>query len=164
MGAAGREPGELYRGARLAAALEWAARHEDDLDALEREFLDAGRAAAERETEAQRRANRRLRALVAGFAVLLAVALGAGVIALHQRGERARAALTADADRLGADALNEDRLDRALLLARHGVALDDSAITRSNLLAVLLRDPAVLGEVDTGWRHVRRGAEPRRTS
>ena len=79
------------------------------------------------------------------------LALGAGVIALHQRGEAQRAALAADADRLGADALNEDRLDRALLLARHGVALDDSAVTRSNLLAVLLRNPAVLGEVDTGW-------------
>ena len=63
----------------------------------------------------------------------------------------ARAALAADAERLGADALNEDRLDQALLLARHGVALDDSAVTRSNLLAVLLRNPAVLGEVDTGW-------------
>ncbi|MDA0166356.1 winged helix-turn-helix domain-containing protein [Solirubrobacter ginsenosidimutans] len=149
---AGREPGELYRGARLAAALEWAAVHRGDLNPLEREFLEAGLAAAERETEAQRRANRRLRSLLAGLAVLLVVALGAGVVALHQRGQARHSAVVADANRLGADAVNEDRLDRAVLLARHGVALDDSPTTRSNLLSVLLRNPAVLGEVDTGWR------------
>jgi len=36
---------------------------------------------------------------------------------------------------------DEDELDRALLLARTGVALDDSVATRGNLLAALLRVP-----------------------
>ncbi len=52
-----RDPGELYRGARLAQALEWAAAHADDLNALEREFLRAAQDAAkweESEREAQR--------------------------------------------------------------------------------------------------------------
>ena len=34
--AGGRDPGELYRGARLAAALDWAAEHEPELNAIER--------------------------------------------------------------------------------------------------------------------------------
>ena len=52
-----RDPGELYRGARLAQAVEWAEAHPDDLNALEREFLQASQAQAEREAverEAQR--------------------------------------------------------------------------------------------------------------
>jgi len=42
--AGGREPSDLYRGARLAAALEWRATHEDRLRLVEREFLDDSRA------------------------------------------------------------------------------------------------------------------------
>ena len=46
---------------------------------------------------------------------------------------------------LGAQALVEDDLDRSLLLARQGVALDDSLQTRGNLLAALLKSPAAIG-------------------
>jgi WD40 repeat protein/class 3 adenylate cyclase/energy-coupling factor transporter ATP-binding protein EcfA2 len=52
-----REPGELYRGARLAAASEWEEQHADLLNPLEREFLEASQELAqrrEREREAQR--------------------------------------------------------------------------------------------------------------
>lgn len=52
-----REPGMLYRGARLAQTREWAALHEEDINALEREFLAASVAFAEKEAterEAQR--------------------------------------------------------------------------------------------------------------
>jgi WD40 repeat protein/transcriptional regulator with XRE-family HTH domain len=57
--AAGREPDMLFRGARLAQAREWAAAHADDLNVLEKEFLDASvtsgeREAAEREAQYQR--------------------------------------------------------------------------------------------------------------
>jgi WD40 repeat protein len=45
----GRDPAELYRGARLAQALEWAQDHPDELNAREREFLEASKALAERE-------------------------------------------------------------------------------------------------------------------
>ena len=34
-----RDPGELYRGARLASALDWAAQHDDRLNAVERDFI-----------------------------------------------------------------------------------------------------------------------------
>jgi WD40 repeat protein/DNA-binding SARP family transcriptional activator len=52
-----REPGELYRGARLAMASEWAAEHADELNPLEREFLEASQELARRE-EAEREAQR----------------------------------------------------------------------------------------------------------
>jgi WD40 repeat protein len=86
--ARGRESGDLYRGARLAAALEWAAEHPVELNAAERSFLDASRQASEREVERQRRMNRRLRALLAGAAALLVVAVAAGGLAAVQ-GQRA---------------------------------------------------------------------------
>ena len=47
--ASGREPAELYRGARLASALEWASDHEPELNELERAFLEESRAASERD-------------------------------------------------------------------------------------------------------------------
>jgi WD40 repeat protein/DNA-binding SARP family transcriptional activator len=148
--AGARDPGELYRGARLASALEWTAEHEADLNALEREFLDQSRAAAEHEAERQRATNRRLRTLLAGLAGLLVLAVVAGVVALNQRGEARDSALSADAQRLGAEALTQDRLDRALLLARAGVALDETPTTRGSLMSVLLRSPAALGILDYG--------------
>jgi class 3 adenylate cyclase/energy-coupling factor transporter ATP-binding protein EcfA2 len=76
--AGGREASDLYRGARLTAALEWAHAHAHDLNATEREFLDESRAAGERDAERQRRANRRLRALLAGAGILLVLAVFAG--------------------------------------------------------------------------------------
>jgi WD40 repeat protein/DNA-binding SARP family transcriptional activator len=150
--AGGRDRGELYRGARLASTLDWAAAHGGDLNELEREFLDESRAEAEHEAEHQRRSNRRLRTLLAGLAALLALAVVAGVVALNQRGEARDAALSADAQRLGAEALTQERLDSALLLARTGVALDETPATQSNLLSVLMRTPAALGIVDSDRR------------
>ena len=133
-----RDPGELYRGARLAAALDWAAGHAAELNAAERAFLAASRTASER-------AQRRLRLVLAGVAALLVLAVIAGVVALNQRGDARAEATAAEAQRLGAQALADDDLDRALLLARQGVALDDSLQTRGNLLAALLKSPAAIG-------------------
>ena len=73
-----RDPAELYRGARLSAALEWAAHHATQLSDREREFIDASRAQAGRQL-------RRLRILLGGVAVLLAVAVAGAVLALVQR-------------------------------------------------------------------------------
>jgi WD40 repeat protein len=143
--AAGRDQGELYRGTRLAGALDWSADHALDLNKLEREFVTESREVSEHETKRARRTNRRLRALLAGVAVLLAAALAGGIFALVQRGE-ARDAETAQlAQRLGAQALVEEDLDRSLLLARQAVAIDDSPQTRGYLLSDLLRAPAVTG-------------------
>ena len=136
--AGGRDPGELYRGARLASALDWRTAHEPELNATERAFLAASRAASER-------SQRRLRLGLAGMACLALVAAVAGLVALNERGHARDEAVAADAQRLGAQALLEDNLDRSLLLARQGMALDDSVQTRGNLLAALLKSPAAIG-------------------
>ena len=145
----GRDPGELYRGARLTGTLDWARDHDTNLNQLEREFLDVSRAVAEREVaDARRRAereartSRRLRGLLAGLAGVLVLALVAGGLALTLRGRAERQTLVAESRRLGAQALLEDTLDRSLLLASQAVALDDSLETRGDLLAALLRSPA----------------------
>jgi WD40 repeat protein len=142
---AGRDPGELYRGARLAAALDWTADHVSELNALEREFVTESRESSEQEAKRARRTNRRLRALLAGVALLLAAALAGGLLALVQRGE-ARDAETAQlAQRLGAQALVEEDIGLSLLLARQAVAIDDSPQTRGYLLSALWRNPAAIG-------------------
>ena len=143
--AGGREAGDVYRGTRLAAAMEWAQAHRDGLNATERAFLDASVAESERGRREELRANRRLRILLGGVGLLLVVAVIAGVLALRQ-GDRARdSARTADAQRLGAEALVDDRLDRSLLLAQAGRELDDSVATRGYLLSALVRRPAAIG-------------------
>ncbi len=81
-----REAGDLYRGARLSATLDWASAHAEELNELEGTFVSESRQASEREAERQRRMNRRLRVLLAGVAVFLIVALVAGGLAVVQRG------------------------------------------------------------------------------
>ena len=143
--AAGRDQGELYRGARLAAALDWTADHALDVNELEREFVTESREASEQETKRVRRTNRRLRGLLAGVAVMLAAAVAGGIFAFVQRGQ-ARDAETAQlAQRLGAEALVEEDLDLSLLLARQAVAIDDTPQTRGYLLATLRSRPAAIG-------------------
>ena len=133
-----RDPGGLYRGARLSGALEWRSEHEPELNATERAFLDASRAAAER-------AQRRLRLVLGGVSLLLVAAVVAGVVAVDQRGNARSKERAAAAQALDVQALTESALDRSLLLARQAVSLVDSPATRSNLLAALLRSPAAIG-------------------
>jgi WD40 repeat protein/tRNA A-37 threonylcarbamoyl transferase component Bud32 len=155
--AAGRDRGELYRGARLAAALDWTADHALDVNELEREFVTESREASEKETKRVRHTNRRLRSLLAGVAVLLAAAVAGGIFAIVQRSE-ARDAETAQlAQRLGAEALVEEDLDLSLLLARQAVAIDNSPQTRGYLLADLLRVPAAVGIMHTKSKNSRVG-------
>jgi WD40 repeat protein/DNA-binding SARP family transcriptional activator len=143
--ARGRDPGDLYRGARLAAALDWAVERESELNASEREFLDASRAEAERETRRERRLNRRLRGLLFGVVILLLAAVAAGVVALVKQATASSEARVALARQLGEEAVNEPRIDRAMLLAREAVNLDRSPDTESTLLATLLRSPQAIG-------------------
>jgi DNA-binding SARP family transcriptional activator/WD40 repeat protein len=142
--ASGRDSSELYRGARLASALDWTSEHEQELNQLESEFLAESSAAMEVESERQRRANRRLRDLLIGAAGLLALALLAGALALLAREDAKHAETVAVAQRLGAQALASKQLDLSLLLARQGVALDDSNVTRNNLEAALAQSPAAI--------------------
>ena len=153
--AADRDPGELYRGPRLAAALDWSADHAFELNELERSFVTESRELSEQDAKRARRTNRRLRGLLAGVGVLLVASVVGGIFALVQRGQ-ARDAETAQlAQRLGAQALVGDDLDLALLLARQAVAIDDSPQTRSYLFEALRRSPAAIGIMHGNRAHLR---------
>lgn len=87
--ALGREPGSLYRRARLEAAREWLddPARRADLSPLERAFLDAGVAARRAELATARARARRLRILAGALAALAVLATVGAVVALRQRSE-----------------------------------------------------------------------------
>jgi DNA-binding SARP family transcriptional activator/WD40 repeat protein len=143
--AGGRQPEDVYRGARLAAALDWLDAYPDDANVIEREFVEASRQESNREANRQRVRNRRLVVMLGVSVVLLAIAVGAVVIATSQRRTAQAAARTALARQLGEEAVVEPRLDRAMLLAREAVALEPSPDTDGTLLATLERSPAAIG-------------------
>ena len=102
-----RDPGELYRGARLAQAAEWAESHPDDLNALEREYLQASQAqsereAAEREAQRQRELDaarqlartQRQRSLVLSVGLAIAVVLIGDIVVAECAGQHQPGAST----------------------------------------------------------------------
>ena len=154
----GRPGGELYRGARLAKALEWRNTAHPGLTDTERDFLVASeqtaemeRATAQRQALRERRSTRRLRALLGGVAALLIVGLVAGVVALRSRDLAESQGLAADVRRAGALALASTEADTSLLLAVAGVRLDEkSADAPANVLGALSRFPGLVRTVRTG--------------
>ena len=157
----GRDGADLYRGARLTSASEWAESHQADLNELERSFLEAGRTASEDEATEARRTNRRLRGLLAGVAALLCISLVIGGLALSQR-DQARTALSiADAGRLSSRSLVEADPVLALIMAREAVNIDDSVETRSALFAALERAPAITNRIYDPGRPSPVGSEAR---
>jgi len=152
----GRDRGDLYRGVRLASALEWTAAHEQELNQTERQFLAASR-------QASQRALRRLRTTAVALAALLALAVVGGIVGLVQQQAAKREARVALANQLGAQALVEPRIDRALLLALEALNLNDSRQTRGALLTTLLRSPTIPRQTFTfplGTRPLRMSVSP----
>ncbi len=118
--AAGREPGDLYRGTRLDAAAEWARANGGLLNETERAFLTAS---VDESAQFQRRqltANRRLRRALSGAAVLLIVAMALLVFALVSRHTAVGAEASARSQALASEAESQVGRDpqRTLLLAR----------------------------------------------
>ncbi|MER6251813.1 hypothetical protein ABT224_10620 [Streptomyces sp. NPDC001584] len=109
-----RDPHTLYRGARLAAALDLAAADDSRLTPKERRFLDASREAQAGETAAARRRTVRLRQLVTLLTVLAAVAATAGALAVGSRDSAVRQRNVAIARKAAADAAEIRRHDPAL--------------------------------------------------
>jgi DNA-binding SARP family transcriptional activator/WD40 repeat protein len=145
--AEGRDPGGLYRGARLAGALDWVAAHGDRLNSLEREFLDRSRIESQREQRRHRTQNRRLWGLLLAVVVLLIAAIGAAIVARVKQQSASKTARAALGRQLGAEAVNEPRLDLAMLMAREAINLDRSPQTENSLLETLVRSPAVIRTV-----------------
>ena len=167
-GALGRPDSELYRGVRLARALDWSADKDTALTEVERQFLDASSHHAEAEQQniverarAQARLIRRLRIALGGAAVLLVLALVAGVLAAvqtdraNENAARAeQAALSADARRVGARALLTEDVSLSLLLAAAGARVDDSSETRANLVTALAKHPRLTRSAAPGGTYL----------
>jgi WD40 repeat protein len=143
-----REPGALYRGARLAAAREWSTDHDEDLSSLEHDFLTASQATEHNELQAASRRTRRLRALASGLAALTAIVAAVAVWALRQRSdarhESARATSLVLAS--SADSLLNTRPDVSLLLALAANRASPRPEARNSALAALTaaRPPGAL--------------------
>jgi WD40 repeat protein len=164
----GGDPGELYRGARLAMALDWAQDYGSEMSNLEQEFLAASqefKEAAEREKEAARKrelaqarrlANtQRQRALFLLGGLVVAVVLSLIAFTLRGQADQERhAALTAQAkaeeltrfaragelSALGLTQL-DDQSDLALLLSIEAYNMASTWETRENLFTAWQRSP-----------------------
>lgn len=169
----GHPPSELYRGVRLAQALDWSGHTQPDLTLVELSFLDASRAqvdvelsAARRHAEQEAKAGRRTGRLAAGLAAALVLALvAAGVATRFQRtaevraGEAAanaadaRTATTeADANRIAALSKSVGSLDLSLLLAAEARRIADTPATQDGLLAALIQHRRALQVVQLNGR------------
>ncbi len=144
----GRVDDVLYRGARLAEAVEWQKVNEALLNDMEREFLQASIALAQRERAGRERLRRRLTmAAVTGSFVFLLLA----AVALIQWRNADQQRQTALVRQLAAQAGNPQmRSDRALLLSVEADRRSDAAEARGSLLAALTntRVRTYLGGVD----------------
>ncbi|MEV4893735.1 hypothetical protein AB0K48_30560 [Nonomuraea sp. NPDC055795] len=141
--ALGRDPGSLYRGARLAAAREWADREHTStiLNATEQAFLQASLAAEAAEQQATLRRNRHLRYLNAALAVLLLVVAATSAAVFQNRQEAVRAGELALSRQLAAQALEliDDRPATAKLLSVQAYRTAPTLEARSALLSLAAR-------------------------
>jgi DNA-binding SARP family transcriptional activator/WD40 repeat protein len=88
----GRDDHELYRGARLEAAIEAIDVDGRPVSTVEREFVEAGRMSRDSEVISARTTARRLRRRLTAVAVMLVLALTAGTLAIVQRSDARQAA------------------------------------------------------------------------
>jgi DNA-binding SARP family transcriptional activator/WD40 repeat protein len=163
--ALGRPDSELYRGVRLARALDWHEHTRTALTVTEVAFLDAARrAVAEDErvmreqARTQARLIRRLRVVLTGAVALLVLALAAGGVAglqtSHARTNAGAAraaqvnaeenAVAAEARQAGIRAASTSDIDQSVLLAAAALRLEDSPSSLSNLTTVLAKHPALI--------------------
>ncbi|MFC5655147.1 hypothetical protein [Streptomyces nogalater] len=130
----GRDPGALYRGTRLAEAVEAfdPADRDRELSATERDFLAASSATHFRE-------RRRLRGLTGSVTVLLVLALVAGAVAWqqHRTSERQHLAATARRAATAAAGLRTTDPGTALRLGVTAWRLSRTPETRSALIGAL---------------------------
>ncbi|HEX8921513.1 MAG TPA: TIR domain-containing protein [Pyrinomonadaceae bacterium] len=119
----------LYRGARLAQAVEWRERNEDALNKEEREFLNASLAA-------QQAVERRRKKVLIGLAAGFILAVGLALLALFQWWRANDQAKLATARQLAAEsyAQMENQPDLGLLLGVEANRVRKSFVARRTLL------------------------------
>ena len=154
-----RPEDELYRGARLEAAAEWAADPDAGPTELERAFVEAGVEHAQAELALARfrahaeavgrRRNRRLAVILAAALVVALISVAVAVVfqrTAEERASEARAAGTvADANRLAALSSSARALDVSMLLAVAALRTADTPATRDSLLSALVEHRRATG-------------------
>ncbi|WP_156722141.1 nSTAND1 domain-containing NTPase [Streptomyces apocyni] len=127
-----RDPGALYRGARLTAAREAFGDNRTELTEREWEFLEAGVEAEDQGVRAKARAARRQRVLSAALAVLLCLAVVTGALAWQQSRDNARQRDEAEARRIAgvASALRDSDPRTAMRLSVAAWRIADLPETR----------------------------------
>jgi WD40 repeat protein/transcriptional regulator with XRE-family HTH domain len=134
----GRDANALYRGGRLAAAGDWAADplHDDDLNALEREFLRASGEHQAAEERAARRSTRHLRQLVAGLTALVVIAAVLTGLVFEQKRAATRQRDLAISQDVAASAshLRSTDVNLAMQLSLAAYEIDPSVQARASLL------------------------------
>jgi DNA-binding SARP family transcriptional activator/WD40 repeat protein len=148
----GRPEDQLYRGARLEAAQEWAASADADPTPNEVAFVAASLARSQAElakaqaqAQRERRGRRRTRRLAAVLAATAVAAIAAGVLAVARQRDADASALRADAERLAAAAAVAASNDVSMLLAAQAYRLASTDQTHDALFAAATANTAVLG-------------------
>jgi WD40 repeat protein/class 3 adenylate cyclase len=146
-----RDPSELYRGARLAAVLEWSEEHAGELNPLEREFVEASHEAVQR--EALEREAARQRELEQALA-----------LAEEQEKRAEEQALASSRIRRGAWLLAGAAVIAVVLavlafLARQSATQNASAAQAASTVAVAERDAAETAQVQEASQRATAQAE-----
>lgn len=139
----GRDQGELYRGARLSAALSWLGDATPDLSNLERDFVDASVTMSETQLRQQVRANQRLRILVAASVLGVIIAAAGTAVAISKANDADRRRAEAEAAQLvatirGAPALSASSV---LQLAVEADRRTSTATTQGLILDTIAHNP-----------------------
>jgi DNA-binding SARP family transcriptional activator/WD40 repeat protein len=152
----GRDPALLWTGARLSAAVDLLARTPEELTGTEVAFvedatarLDAQRVEAEERARTAQKQNTRLRRILTGLGVTLALALLAGTLAVVSRNEAAAQRNTATAQRLAAAAPTRPYLADRMLTAVEAVRTEASPATVGSLLSVVTGAGPVVDRFDS---------------
>jgi DNA-binding SARP family transcriptional activator/WD40 repeat protein len=148
----GRDEGELYRGARLSAALSWVGDATPDLSDLERDFIDASAAMSETQLRQQMRAIRRRRVLVAGSVAGVIATIAGTVLAISKADDSDRRRAEAAAANLVVAVRDNPDLSTSAEL-QLAVAADHRASTlptQGLLLDAINRDPGFTPRGDLG--------------
>ncbi|HEX5970097.1 MAG TPA: BTAD domain-containing putative transcriptional regulator, partial [Intrasporangium sp.] len=151
----GRPDSELYRGVRLARALDWRRRSATVLTPTETEFLHASerldaedRSREEVAARHRRRQAMRTRGLVAGLTTFALVAGIAAAFGVRERDRAAEAAAVARARAATVVAHESTDPTVAALAGVEAVRLRDGSDTRGALLSALTRWPTLLASTD----------------
>ncbi|MGE0475067.1 MAG: hypothetical protein AB7P17_15640, partial [Nitrospirales bacterium] len=152
-GMKGQDDGYLFRGLRLAQALEWSTLHDDQLNEDERSFL---RVSLEKQAREEQALKRRRQTTVGGLLIAILLISAAAMMAYWERGKAEAQGQVALSRELAAQADKQFDSDpeRSLLLAREGLEIAPTIEARRALIRAINFSPMrnyLKGHTDSIW-------------